>query len=787
MTVNFPDIDWELSQSFYGYPALQWQGWARGEIYIKSQQTKTLVLNTEAVLEYWIDNVHYFGGDYYGFRRAPVTLHLDPGTHRIDVRLIRDIRMLGGIGEPIVEFALELEESRPSLDALFDSKRLLMADVVDGDYAQFVSPYASVTIRNDGTNDMYVHDIEGMHNKCVCELISDKPIKLVPGQTRPIGFRAGCIPILDTRLNFNLRYRIDGHDSEALMSISTWPKVFKGKDETHKMTFLHSAGMVSYAMLRAPSMKSCGQHINGSLPIILALHGAGAPADSSAVKYSFDPLPDLCAWVLFPAGTTPWSGDDWHYWGFAEVEAAVAEIPKWIERVEWGGPGVDVNKWLVAGHSNGGQGVWYALTHRPDTIIAAAALSGFSSIESYVPYTFWHTVEPAKEVIVQAALSNYHHGLMLENAKGIPIFQQHGSLDDNVPAYQSRFLSQRVQQAGAESTYLEVAGAGHFWDGVVTTKPLAEFYERQLERHTAGELDSPINVEKFEIVVANPGDMGPKNGVEILQLVQPERLGRMQVTFEHMTGGCLFTPFNILRFRLNSFDNCDWVSIDGQKIYTSSDTPKHRAFVKDQTVWSAWDETTTDFSWRDFRSGRQLGALDAILRSNGTFMIVRHSKEAAHIALQISRNLCQYYAADTEIVDDYEQAVSATGNVISVATGSNHPFSKGDRFPIDVAYGVSIRDREGEGYWVYSPDKGAGVAAIYLRPLPDERLELVVWGSDEEALDVAARLVPMMTGSGQPDFVVADKTMLWKGLEGTLALGMFDSYWNVTNMGFFSY
>ena len=42
-------------------------------------------------------------------------------------------------------------------------------------------------------------------------------------------------------------------------------------------------------------------------------------------------------------------------WGFADVEAAVAAIPGWIEAIGWNGPGIDVDRWLVAGHSNGGQ------------------------------------------------------------------------------------------------------------------------------------------------------------------------------------------------------------------------------------------------------------------------------------------------------------------------------------------------------------------------------------------------------------------------------------------------
>jgi hypothetical protein len=85
-------------------------------------------------------------------------------------------------------------------------------------------------------------------------------------------------------------------------------------------------------------------------------------------------------------------------WGFTDVEAAVASIPAWIKHVEWKGPRVDVNQWIMTGHSNGGmwclpsyvaayllitgQGTWYGITHRPDKVLAAAPISGYASIQS---------------------------------------------------------------------------------------------------------------------------------------------------------------------------------------------------------------------------------------------------------------------------------------------------------------------------------------------------------------------------------------------------------------------
>ena len=82
-------------------------------------------------------------------------------------------------------------------------------------------------------------------------------------------------------------------------------------DSPHKFTYLHPSGIVSYAILRPPSTKAICEVTELKLPILLNLHGAGLEAGSDQVRHTLDPVPDLHAWVLFPTGVTPWSGDDW--------------------------------------------------------------------------------------------------------------------------------------------------------------------------------------------------------------------------------------------------------------------------------------------------------------------------------------------------------------------------------------------------------------------------------------------------------------------------------------------
>lgn len=216
-------------------------------------------------------------------------------------------------------------------------------------------------------------------------------------------------------------------------------------------------------MLRPPAKNASCRGSLSKAPVLLVLHGAGVEADQEDATSALDAVPDLCAWVLFPTGVTPWSSDDWHNWGFADVEAAIEAVPAWIEKNRWTGPGIDTDRWIVAGHSNGGQGTWYALTHRPDKVLAAVPVSGYSSIQKYVSYEMWQPADPRRTAVMSASLNSYRHEMLVANARGIPIQQQHGGADDNVPTYHSRFLAEQLVLAGASSHYNEVPGRNHWW------------------------------------------------------------------------------------------------------------------------------------------------------------------------------------------------------------------------------------------------------------------------------------------------------------------------------------
>ena len=128
---------------------------------------------------------------------------------------------------------------------------------------------------------------------------------------------------------------------------------------------------------------------------------------------------------------------------------------------------------------------------------------------------------------------------------------------------------------------------------------------------------------------------------------------------------------------------------------------------------------------------------------------------------------------------------SQSGNVISVALGSGSPVLRSRSDPVGLDNGRGLYVRRRGGIKTVFPFE-VGMGAIFLRPLLNERLELVVWGFDQQGLRQAARLVPMLTGVGQPEFVVVSQRCAWEGAAGVLAMGSFDNFWNVSEASFVS-
>ena len=160
LNINFTNVFWTFLQSIYGWAALQWQAWARGNLRVTGGDPRTITLYTDNVLEFWVDGTPHFGGDMYAYRRAPLVLQLGPGDHRIDIRIIRDLRAMGSSGAN-VEVKLEAVESqRHDGGLVIDERSLLIPDMIWR--PGLASPFGSLTVRNEGTGWIKIKEIRSI-------------------------------------------------------------------------------------------------------------------------------------------------------------------------------------------------------------------------------------------------------------------------------------------------------------------------------------------------------------------------------------------------------------------------------------------------------------------------------------------------------------------------------------------------------------------------------------------------------------------------------------------------
>ncbi|KAL4801538.1 hypothetical protein BDV18DRAFT_148781 [Aspergillus unguis] len=785
LAIAFPHVEWDFLQSVYGWSALQYQAWVRGYLHLHKSNQQTAAIFTDGILELVIDGHRYFGGDFYSYRRAPLILNIGPGLHVVELRLVRDVRAMGGQDTSIkVVVEAELREDVLTID----EKSLLVPETTDG---RLGSVWASVNIQNNAIDWVEILPIDSP------EVAMETTEQLAPHQTRPLVFRFKTITPTTTEFSVDIRYKILKDDS-----IRSKPLVVKLTNrplsQPQRFTYVHPAGIVSYAILRPPPMSAgCAfNRSNATLPIVLGLHGAGLEADSMQARSMLDAAYGICAWMLFPSGVTSWSGDDWHTWGVADIKAAVNALSGWTRAMNWNGPGILADEWLAIGHSNGGQGVWFLATHYPDNVFAAAPVSGYTSIENYVPYQMWRDSEPLLSSVLYQSRASFKHELLLANTAGIPILQQHGSNDTNVPAFHSRLMHGFLEESGWPSTYVELPHQGHWYEGVMTTPLLLKFYEDSLRLATR---NIPL---AYTIYVPPSGDMVSKGGICVDQLQSPDKFGQLRVRIDMRQQIWHIQTHNVHRFHLSAK-----ICATGKptKLVLEGTEPHFR--VDPIHCGSTWYIKNTDDTWKssnrsdwqsmDQRYGRQVGAMDAILRSNGKFIINICSAGTEDAALQISRNLLQYFAADTHITSQCSLLnTSSPGNIITLSVGNELPDSLSRVYPVRVADRHIILQKgcllvPGSLNGQLDPDSRrscdshifdheAAMGALFLRPMDNERLELVVWGTDIDGFEQAARLVPTLTGAGQPEFVILGKSCRWKGHAGLYAAGHFDKFWQIS-------
>ncbi|KAF9985719.1 hypothetical protein BGZ75_002647 [Mortierella antarctica] len=823
-------FSWKFNQQSLGWAFNQYQAWARSSFTVPlvGKQSSdddglyAVAIQCENVGDFYVDDER-LSGDWYGYGLTRHTLRLAPGSkHTLSVRVVHEVRIFGGvILPPPSKFRCELavpsfpikedqEEDSQDIDGDCSShSRTLMVQVVKEGYGGYVAmdavenilagKYISIALRNVGPRSVLVKSVRVVKGS---ELLSaslanpGEPISLYPSVHRPIAIRLEGVPgaavkFMDRNtkeLAFTLAFElqsgadIDRHNQRVVTgTLRTCTLVIAQRKwgEPYKYTFLDFDGTVQYAAAIPPSHPTSNPL--DSAPVLVSLHGAGVEVDQSPFWLSEYKQRER-TWIVLPTGRSPCLAN------------GLYGIPEHLKRL----PGMrpDPERLLMAGHSNGGQGAWFMVTHFPDKAIAATPAAGYVNIKQYVPFTGW--------------LSNSYTDSHLRGV-GIPILARTGGADDNVPPLNSRKLV-RLGQENAHNFLSEIPGAGHWFEGVLHDNVMQAFLNQYLHDNTiahsedqedrATAVTHPRFPLEFEITVLNPAGIGSRGGIQVEQkgtvkvkIVKDEQRER---NFEQSNTWIVDTT-NVRRLRFLDSPSLrlrrgqvSMLVLDGVRFDIGPNdgafslaTLSLGSFLREGINKGPRWQFMSSSEWiKTERHRETYGPAIQILEKKVVVVVGTHFNNSQtegaggqgkspfarafdRIAKLISHDIYLYGRGDAEIITDKEFLArienALPDNEVErpnlVLIGDHHQNSITKLVLAQTEQKVTIDSQEGlvliqpgSDPVVETEYRQPGTGLLMIRPWGTHNLAMVIAGLDVQGVETAARLFPKRTGLLVPDW-----------------------------------
>ncbi|KII88901.1 hypothetical protein PLICRDRAFT_175154 [Plicaturopsis crispa FD-325 SS-3] len=805
LEVSFPEIRWNDLRATEGWAALQHHSVLRTTVAIHPPASNIITDSRAPHLRVQLTQGSFFAivpkeedrhgepvvpewhaGNIYAIERAiprSVNLPTPPSVSAttayeifvsgdFEIRLFGDPRASNS-EVPVLNINLTAEVERAADTVVLEPTHDVTSDFVDG-FAfgeafgvglRSISGWATVTEASVASPD----------NSIRVELVRETV--LAPSQTRIIPLRitqTALYTLPEIPINLTVKSGSTSSVISTVLSVKhrqTW----SASDFTPlKATYFYAESTPTSFFAIPPIEKN----LDRPVPPILATHGAGV--DIVDTSFWADSLRrQQHSWVVLPTGRTSW-GLDWHGPSARDVWNSLDALTGILNgnsiwhpwRIESG------TRAIVIGHSNGGQGAWYAASRYPDRTIAVVPAAGYIKSQAYVALTqsrSAHYIDPALRAILDSSLTADDNDLFLTNIVHKPILAIHGGGDINVPTWHSReYVSIiRTLNPNANVTYKEDPGEPHWYPTILNNDVVQDFLENALAKSNV-EAATP---ESFTLTVSIPHESGSLQGWRIEALNVPGRLGKIRV--DTAAGLSVVQTTNVHRFSIDVAKNHGReIVVDGARFsLQNSSTGILRFALSDNDTSESWNLVDSDVLIQE--SGR----IQTTLTSTGPHVLVvpddSEGTRALSVALRIAHDLDIYHRLDAEIIQSsvalqrLQDGLSlGPGNVIVIG---NHPFSqsilKHPRTPFSLRDStLTLRRRQF--------DKPS-TAILFLHPHPTNPggNALFLSGTDDAGLEKAARLFPIRTGVTVPDWIVLDERSDLLGAAGTVGAGVWGREW----------
>ena len=542
--VDFTSVQWrELVQSLSSTELLQWQAWIVGKFLISKNDTE-IGITCFGINTYWVDNGGPISADQYGNRPYSYYLKLNSGSHTI-TSLVR--------GKHQAQIQCNIKTILDKEDRCFafiDRNRI--SDVVDH---QLVNDVIGITIENRSPSDIIsIITVSGVGNdKLFYTVKNDEPVWpiILPNQVFIIPVKIIFHPennvcIQKNILPFKLRVKYYFKSNNEKISTDELPIHsidvhgefrcrFRGS--SFQFTFIDADGSVQHAAAIHPIPES-PTSTDHKFPVLLALHGTGVSASSSADSYKYkkkSTSEDYTfgiegVWVLAP---TRHGAHNWEGVGKNTAMAALRTLANITKNMEH--PADEANV-IFAGHSMGAHGAWILGYSFPDLALAVIPQAGWTTKETYGDSNtlFLHDIQSSSvdsklKWIIEASVQENGCEFHVSNLKEIPCFARVGSSDQVVhPWWMRRMVRLLHNEKSKNIVYSEIPSKGHWWwdtkyenDGGVTNDDQMRKFFKMVRRQEFDEnqIESEDSNAEFVITVYNPGSVSSKHGIQILQQI----------------------------------------------------------------------------------------------------------------------------------------------------------------------------------------------------------------------------------------------------------------------------
>ncbi|GAB4023473.1 alpha/beta hydrolase [Spirosoma koreense] len=508
------------------------------------------------------------------------------------------------------------------------------------------------------------------------------------------------------------------------------------------------------------------QQPDGKAPaFFLSVHGAGVEASGQARAY----VPKDWGVLVAPTNRRP-RGFNWEDWGRLDA-LEVLTIGKKLYQP-------DPQRIYLTGHSMGGHGTWYLGATLPGNWAAIAPCAGYPTLADYGSHDGKIPTEggsPMEKLLLQA--SNPSNVLALaSNYKPLGVYVLHGDADRTVSVEYARQMKKLLGTFHPDFSYYEYPGGSHWYSNEsVDWKPLFEYFRWH-------RIPADSAVQTIDFTTANPAISSSMRWVSVEQQLHPLQLSRVQLIRDKKAKTISGKADNV---GLLSVDLSDFQP--GETVTITLDSLKAiRHVVRNQTdkLYLArkeqWEVATKP-------TPTQKGP-----HRNGTFKEpFNHRMVFVYgTAGTADENAWAYNKARYDAETWYYRGNGAV-DMVSDKEFMAGPFA--DRGVI--LYGNSTTNRAwaqllancpiqaSRGLLTIGNERYTGdtIGAYFAWPRPDSPAAsvAVVTGTGLAGLRATDANQYFAGGSGFPDFMIFDLSMLRNGVKGIRKAGFFDNDWSL--------